>query len=77
MEAMAAVALFVLSVAVGLVSARLVLNAVLVTMMRAAAHSGLPCDWRPASSRTRHHQQLAKPLDIGRFDHVMIETRST
>ncbi len=42
MEALAVVLSFVLSVVIGLASARMILNMLLLIMMRAAAPSGLP-----------------------------------
>ncbi len=42
MEAVALVLSFMLSVVIGLASARMILNVLLLVMMRAAASSGLP-----------------------------------
>ncbi len=42
MEAVTVVLSFVLSVVIGLASARMILNGLLVIMMRAATSSGLP-----------------------------------
>jgi hypothetical protein len=77
MDAIAVAALFALSVAVGLVSARLILNAVLVMMMRAAAHSGATGQLAARGAEGRRMPMTARSLGTATMVVAALSVTST